>query len=131
MLDIHAQHNALISESFRALGNDFRMFHRSRIDAYFFSTGKQHFPHVFDRANAAAHRKRNKNGFCHPAHHVNHNAALFMGGGNIVKYDFISTGFIIYPRHVHRIADVHIAFESDAFGGLAFSYVQTGNNAFA
>ena len=81
------------------------------------------------QADAAAHGKRDKHGFCHPAYHVHHSLSRIGRCRNIQKYQFIGTSLIICCSNLHRITCIPQIYKINTFYYPAIVNIQAGNDS--
>ncbi len=81
------------------------------------------------RAHPAADRQRHEAGFRGAPDHIQHDAAIFMGGGDVEKAQFVGAGGVIGDRRFDGIAGVAQIDEVDALDDAAVLDVETGDHA--
>ena len=64
-------------------------------------------------------RQRHEAGLRRPPHHVEHGAAVFVGGGDVEKAKLVGAGGVIGNRRFHGIAGVAQIDEVDALDDAA------------
>ena len=84
---------------------------------------------VVDGAHAAADGERHEARLGGALHHVEHDVAILVAGGDVEKGEFVGAGFVIGDRRFHRIAGVAQIDEVDAFDDPAVFHVEAGNDA--
>ena len=83
------------------------------------------------RPDAAAHRKRDEDGFRHPAHDLDHDAAPLVRRRDVVEHDLVRALLVVEAGHFDRVADVDVVLEANALGGAAVADIQAGDDALA
>ena len=127
---VDGHNDALIPEQRRALTDEIGVFHRSGVDADLVRARGQHFVHIVHRAQAPAHGEGNEHLIGHGSHHPPHDAAAFVGGGDIQEDEFVRALGVIDHGLLHGIARVPQVDEVDALDHAAIFHVKTGNDAF-
>src|SRR4029077_11505557 len=84
---------------------------------------------VIERTYPAADRQRHEAGFRRPPHHVQHGAAVFVGGGDVEKTKLVGAGGVIGDCRFDGIAGVAQIDEVDALDHAAVLDVEAGNDA--
>ena len=84
---------------------------------------------VVDGAHAAADRERHETRLGGAPHHIEHDVAVFVAGGDVEESQLVGAGFVIGDGRFDRIAGVAQIDEVDAFDDAAVFHVKTGNDA--
>ena len=84
---------------------------------------------ILDGAHAAADGQRHEAGFRRAPDHIQHDAAIFVGGRDVEKAQFVGAGGVVGDRGFHRIAGIAQIDEVDALDDPAVLDVETGNDA--
>ena len=98
------------------------------IDADFVGTGVEHGADIVHRADAAAHRQRNKDVFGDLLHRVYCGFAAVGAGGDIEKADLIGALFVIAHGDFYRVTSIADIDEIDALDDAPVVHIQAGNN---
>src|SRR3954465_15215618 len=128
-LGVDRDHDALLAELFGALLDEFAVRNRGRVDRDLVGSGAQQHLDVVDRADPATDRQRHKARFGRAPDHVEHGAAIFMGGGDVEKAKLVGAGRVIGDRRFDGIAGVAQVDEVDALDDAAVLDVETGDHA--
>src|SRR5690606_6658369 len=86
---INGNHNTLAAKAFGGFADERGVGDGSAINADLVGAGQQDGAHVLDTADAAAYGEGNKYTVRYAPHHVNHDVARFMRGGDVEKDKFI------------------------------------------
>ena len=128
-LGVDRHHDALIAEFLRPFLDDLAPCHGGRIDRNLVRAIGEQRADVVHGAHAAADRQRHKAGFGRPPYHVQHGAAIFMGGVDVEEAKLVRARGIIGDRGFHRIARIAQVDEVDALDHAAVLDVETGDHA--
>ena len=78
----------------------------------------------------AADGERDEEPVGHPAHHVDHDVAALVGGGDVQEDQLVGALGVVDGRLLHRVAGVAQLHEVDALDDAAVLDVETGDDAF-
>ncbi len=129
-LGINRHHNTLAAKALGALIDDLRVVHRRTVDADLVGPGQQNGAQVIDRAQAAAHGKRDKDRVGDAAHHLGDDFARLVRCRYVKKHQLISTFAIVDLSLFNRITGIDKIDEIHALDDTAVLDVQAGNDAF-
>src|SRR5712671_2210251 len=128
-LGVDRDHDALIAEFFGRFLDEFAAADGGAVDRHLVGAGSQQHANIVDGAHTAADRQRHEAGFRGAPDHIQHGAAVFVGGGNIEKAQLIGAGGVIGDRRFHGIAGVAQIDKVDALDDPAVLDVETGDHA--
>ena len=127
---INSDHNTLATKTFGSFADQLRIAHRSTVDTDLVRPSQQQRPHIIDGTNAPTDGERDKNGVRHPAHHIDHDIARFVGGGDIEKDQFVGPFAVINLRLGDGVAGVDQVDKIYPFDDPTIFHIKTGNNPF-
>ncbi|GAB5521823.1 MAG: hypothetical protein RhofKO_40740 [Rhodothermales bacterium] len=90
----------------------------------------EHGAHVFESAEAAAHGEWNENLVGGAADHIVHDAALFMGGGDVEEDEFVGPGSVVETGLLNGVTGIDDVHKTDTFYDAPLVNVKAGNDAF-
>ena len=128
---VDAGDDALAAEARRGFGEQRRVLHSCRVDAYLVGAGAQHTGDVIDRVDAAAYCERYEEPLGSPTHGIEHRLATFMGCGDVEKHDFIGSSFLITSGQRHRVSHRTQAFELHTLDHFSVVDIETNDNSLA
>ena len=105
-LDVRRKHHALIAVTLGSGGNNGRVLDGTGVDTYFVGTAFQHPVKIFQAADAAADRQRDKNFAGNAAQNIGKNRAALHAGGDIIKHQLISPGRVVIAGHLDRVGHI-------------------------
>src|SRR6266700_6168284 len=127
-LGVDRDHDALLAELLGCLLDEFASGDRGAVDRDLVGPRAQQRPDVVDGAHPAADRQRHEAGLSGPSYHVQHDAAIFVGGGNVEEAEFVGAGGVIRDRRFHGIAGVAQVDEVDALDHPSVLDVEAGDH---
>ena len=128
-LGIDGDHDALLAEFLSGLLDEFAAIDGGRVDRDLVGAGSQQRLDIADGAHAAANRQRHKAGFRRATDHIQHDAAIFVGRGDIEEAQLVGAGRVIGHRRLHGIASVAQVDEIDALDDPSILDVEAGDDA--
>ncbi len=128
-LGVDSHHDALVAELLGGFADEFAAADGSRIDRHLVRARCQQHPNVLDHPHAAADGQRHEAGLRGAADHIEHGAAVLMGGGDVEEGELVGAGGIIGDRRLHRIAGIAQVDEVDALDDPAVLHIQAGDDA--
>ena len=128
-LGVDRDHDALLAEFFGAFLDELAAGHRGGVDRDLVGAGAQQRADVVDGAHAAADRQRHEAGLRRAPDHVEHDAAVLMGRGDVEEAELVGAGGVIGDRRLHGIAGVAQVDEVDALDDPAVLDVEAGDHA--
>ena len=90
----------------RRLPDEVGVFRGGRVDRHLVAAGVQQGADIFQRADAPADRERHEHDFGRPPHHVEHDLAAFMAGGDVENHQLVGPLDFIAGGELHGIAGV-------------------------
>ena len=105
-LDVRREHHALIAVTLGSGGNNGRVLDGTGVDTYFVGTAFQHPVKIFQAADAAADRQRDKNFAGNAAQNIGKNRAALHAGGDIIKHQLSSPGRVVIAGHLDRVGHI-------------------------
>src|SRR5580704_3179937 len=127
---LHREHDTLAAECTRAFGNQRGIAHCAGVDRNFLGAREQYGAHIVEGAKSAADAEGDENFARHCADHVEHDAAAFVGCGDVIEDDLVRAFIIVVTRHRDRVADVDVGEELDALGDFAVADIEARDNSF-
>ncbi len=128
-LGVDRKHDALIAEFFRRFLDEFAAADGGAVDRHLVGAGSQQHANIVHGTHTAAHRQRHEAGFSRAPDHIQHGAAIFVGGGNVEKTQLIGAGGVIGDGRLDGIAGIAQIDEVDALDHPAVLDVEAGNHA--
>src|SRR4051812_9353653 len=128
-LGVDRHHDALVTEFFGRLLDEFAAADGGAVDRNLVGARSQQRLDILDGAYPAADRQRHETGLRGAPDHVEHDAAIFMGGGDVQEAQLVGAGGVIGNRGFDGIAGVAQIDEVDALDHPAVLDVETGNHA--
>ena len=128
-LGVDGDHDALVAEFFGGFLDEFAPADGRRIDRGLVGAGAQQRLDVVDRAHATADRQRHETGFRRAPHHVQHDAAIFVGRRDVEKAKLVGAGGVICDRRLDGIAGIAQIDEVDALDHASIFDVETRDHA--
>ena len=110
-LHLGAQHDALTTECFGALADDVGLAHRHRVDADLLRSCFEHFEHVVDGADAAAHGEGHEDVLRDGAHRVEVDLASLRARHDVVEDDLVDLIVVQALRELRRRRHVDVVLE--------------------
>ncbi len=89
---VDRDHNTLDTKALTGLSNECRIAHRRRVEANFISASAEQLANISHTVDTTAHRQGHHHLLSGLLHHIQQNAAPFVGGGDIEKDQLIGTG---------------------------------------
>ncbi len=127
---IEAQHGGAAAE----LAGDFReepgVLHCRRIETYFFCARLNEAGGVVEGSDSSADGQRHEDIFHDPRDQVGHDLTALVGGGNVVKDQFVRAVGLISLRLFDRIAGINVVKKLDAFDHPSPIDIKAGDDAF-
>ncbi len=103
---IDRQNHALAAEAFSAGGQNLRIEHGSRVDAYFICSGEQDQAHIVRAAYAAAHGEGQEDLIRHAAHHIGNCLLPCRAGDDIQEDQLVGAHPVVSPRLLDRVSSI-------------------------
>ena len=128
-LGVDGHDNALAAEFLRRFPDELAVAHGGGIDRDLVGAGQQELADVFGLAHAAAHGERHEALRGGAPHHIEHGAAIFVGGGDIEEAQFIGARRVIGLGGFNGIAGIAQVDEVHALHHAAILHVEAGNDA--
>ena len=125
---IDGAYDALAAKLIGGLGHHIGVGHGGRIEADLIGSSQQKRAYVLTAAHTAPDGQRDIALLGGAAHHVKHRAAVFMGGVDVEKAQFIRACCIIGPRRIHRITGIAQADKVHALDHAAIGDIKTGDD---
>src|SRR5262249_23833761 len=126
---VNSHHDTLRAETLGAFADQVWVLHGGGVDRYLIRAGLQNRANVFDRADTAAHGKRDEDAVGHAADHIGHDLAP-VGRGRDVQKDQLVGALAVVPRALfYRVPSVDQVDKADAFDHAATVDVETWNDS--
>ena len=128
-LGVDGDDDALGAKFVGPLGHELTAVHGGGIDRHLVGAGVQQFADVFDRAHAAADRKRHEAALRGALDDVEDGVAVLVAGGDVEKAQLVGAGRVISGGRLDGIAGIHQVDEVDALDDAAVLDVEAGDDA--
>ena len=125
---IDRHHDALTAEALGGFPDQRRPRQRRRVERHLVGARSQQCPHVVDAPQAAAHGQRHVDALGRARHHVQHDPAILVGGGDVQEDQLVGALGIVGQGRLDRVAGVAQVHEADALDHAAVLDVQAGND---
>src|SRR2546425_74826 len=130
-LCVNSHHDALAAEALRRLADQLGALEGRGIDRDLVGAGAEQGPDVLDAPHAAPHGEGHVDALGRPAHHVEHDLPLLVGGGDVEEDELVGALDVIGARGLHGIARVTEIHEAHTLDYTARVDVEARNETLA